>query len=535
MRAAGVNLVTLGVFSWGRLEPREGEFDFGWLDRVLDLLHGAASGSTWRHRPPSPPIWLTRPPGDRCRSTRDGVRRHAAGGGSPGAPAARSSAGMRCAIVRGDRRALRRASRRCACGTSATSSAAATGRATATSPPSAFRRWLRRRYGDDGGAQRGVGHRLLGAAVQRLRRRSCRPRAAQHRGQPRLAAGLRTASPPTRCSATTSPSGDVLRRGDARDPASPRTSWSAAAGRVGLRAVGAEMDIVANDHYTIAAEPRRHGRSGLQRRSHARHRRRAPVAADGALGERRELAAGATAPRGRARCTATRSRTSPAAPTARCSSSGGSRSPAPSSSTPRWCRTPDPTRRVFREVVGLGETLALAEVRGTPVERAQVALLFDDEAAAGRRAGPQPVELLDATRRCLTPCTARSPAEACRRRRASMDRSRRVRAGARPRLYLSRTTPAGWRRSARRRAGRRQLLLGHRRRVQPRAPRWLSRRVPGPARRARRGVPPLLEGAGRARRRFGASALDRGVWATARPCGSFAAGDAHRHARGHAA
>ncbi|MDF2989955.1 MAG: beta-galactosidase [Microbacterium sp.] len=39
MRRAGVNLVTLGVFSWVVHEPRDGVFDFSWLDRMLDLLH----------------------------------------------------------------------------------------------------------------------------------------------------------------------------------------------------------------------------------------------------------------------------------------------------------------------------------------------------------------------------------------------------------------------------------------------------------------------------------------------------------------
>lgn len=44
MEKAGVNIVTLAVFSWARLEPREGEWDFGWLDQVIDLLgmHGIA-------------------------------------------------------------------------------------------------------------------------------------------------------------------------------------------------------------------------------------------------------------------------------------------------------------------------------------------------------------------------------------------------------------------------------------------------------------------------------------------------------------
>ena len=39
MREAGVNMATVGVFSWAKLEPQPGEYDFSWLDRVLDLLH----------------------------------------------------------------------------------------------------------------------------------------------------------------------------------------------------------------------------------------------------------------------------------------------------------------------------------------------------------------------------------------------------------------------------------------------------------------------------------------------------------------
>ena len=39
MRQAGVNLVTVGVFSWGLLERAPGEYTWEWLDEVLDLLH----------------------------------------------------------------------------------------------------------------------------------------------------------------------------------------------------------------------------------------------------------------------------------------------------------------------------------------------------------------------------------------------------------------------------------------------------------------------------------------------------------------
>ena len=39
MREAGVDLVTVGVFSWAWLQPTPEDWDFGWLDDALDLLH----------------------------------------------------------------------------------------------------------------------------------------------------------------------------------------------------------------------------------------------------------------------------------------------------------------------------------------------------------------------------------------------------------------------------------------------------------------------------------------------------------------
>ncbi|WP_033337627.1 beta-galactosidase [Catenuloplanes japonicus] len=58
MRKAGVNLVTVGVFSWGRLEPSPGERDFAWLDRVLELMHGAGVAVDLATPTASPPPWL---------------------------------------------------------------------------------------------------------------------------------------------------------------------------------------------------------------------------------------------------------------------------------------------------------------------------------------------------------------------------------------------------------------------------------------------------------------------------------------------
>ncbi|WP_407341958.1 beta-galactosidase [Pengzhenrongella phosphoraccumulans] len=58
MGQAGVNLVSVGIFSWGQLEPEEGRYEFGWLDRILDLLHEAGIGVDLATPSAAPPVWL---------------------------------------------------------------------------------------------------------------------------------------------------------------------------------------------------------------------------------------------------------------------------------------------------------------------------------------------------------------------------------------------------------------------------------------------------------------------------------------------
>ena len=41
-RGAGMNTLSVGIFAWAALEPRENEYHFEWLDEVMDLL--AANG-----------------------------------------------------------------------------------------------------------------------------------------------------------------------------------------------------------------------------------------------------------------------------------------------------------------------------------------------------------------------------------------------------------------------------------------------------------------------------------------------------------
>jgi beta-galactosidase len=58
MQRAGVNLVSVGIFSWGLLEPSAGVFDFGWLDRLLEKLHAAGIRVDLGTPTAVPPMWF---------------------------------------------------------------------------------------------------------------------------------------------------------------------------------------------------------------------------------------------------------------------------------------------------------------------------------------------------------------------------------------------------------------------------------------------------------------------------------------------
>ncbi|MET9537463.1 beta-galactosidase [Streptomyces sp. NPDC006553] len=60
MRRAGVTSVTLGVFSWSRIEPAPGVREFGWLDRLMDLSHAHGIGVVLATPTSSPPPWMGR-------------------------------------------------------------------------------------------------------------------------------------------------------------------------------------------------------------------------------------------------------------------------------------------------------------------------------------------------------------------------------------------------------------------------------------------------------------------------------------------
>lgn len=58
MHEAGVNTVALAIFSWDRIEPRDGEFTFDWLDSVIDRLGRAGIAVDLSSATASAPLWL---------------------------------------------------------------------------------------------------------------------------------------------------------------------------------------------------------------------------------------------------------------------------------------------------------------------------------------------------------------------------------------------------------------------------------------------------------------------------------------------
>ncbi|WP_249714477.1 beta-galactosidase [Rhizomonospora bruguierae] len=145
MREAGVNLVSVGIFAWAMLEPAPGRYDFGWLDRVLELLDRAGIGVDLGTPTAAPPPWFLHRNPQARPVTRDG---RVLGGGArqsfcPSSPAyadaaaaiterlARRYAGHPALMLWHAHNEYGGANAFCYCPVSA----------------AAFRQWLRARYG----------------------------------------------------------------------------------------------------------------------------------------------------------------------------------------------------------------------------------------------------------------------------------------------------------------------------------------------------------------------------------------------------
>ena len=73
MQSAGVTMATVGVFSWSRLEPSDGVFDFEWLDDVIGRLHEGGIAVDLATATATPPPWLTHAHPEILPVTEDGT------------------------------------------------------------------------------------------------------------------------------------------------------------------------------------------------------------------------------------------------------------------------------------------------------------------------------------------------------------------------------------------------------------------------------------------------------------------------------
>ncbi|MFY1669164.1 beta-galactosidase [Plantactinospora sp. WMMB334] len=253
MRTAGVNLVSVGIFAWALLEPAEGRFEFGWLDRLLDLLHGGGIAVDLATPTAVPPAWFRRRYPEARLVDRHGVP---LGGGArqsfcPSSPAyAEASARITEQLARryADHPALvlwhshneyGGANALCHCATSA----------------EAFRDWLRTRYGDLDGLNAAWGTTFWGqrygdwAEIEP-------PVAAPTSVNPSQQLDFLRFSSDAHL-ANFRRERDILRR---LSPGVPVTTnfMIANCKTIDYWRWAAEVDVVSNDHYLRAEEPENH-------------------------------------------------------------------------------------------------------------------------------------------------------------------------------------------------------------------------------------------------------------------------------------
>ena len=72
MQKTGVKLVRLAEFAWCRMEPREGEFDFAWLDEAISLFEERGIKVMLCTPTSCPPLWMYEKHPDAVMTERDG-------------------------------------------------------------------------------------------------------------------------------------------------------------------------------------------------------------------------------------------------------------------------------------------------------------------------------------------------------------------------------------------------------------------------------------------------------------------------------
>lgn len=72
MKKARFNVIRMAEFAWSTLEPKEGSFEFGWLDKAIGLLDAAGIDVVLGTPTAAPPAWLTQKYPDTLAIREDG-------------------------------------------------------------------------------------------------------------------------------------------------------------------------------------------------------------------------------------------------------------------------------------------------------------------------------------------------------------------------------------------------------------------------------------------------------------------------------
>ena len=79
MQLSKCDLFSVGIFAWSALEPREGEFNFGWLDKVLDDLNAAGRKVLLATPSGARPAWMSKKYPEVLRTNVDDSKNHHGG------------------------------------------------------------------------------------------------------------------------------------------------------------------------------------------------------------------------------------------------------------------------------------------------------------------------------------------------------------------------------------------------------------------------------------------------------------------------
>lgn len=254
MAEAGVNLVTVGVFSWALLEPSEGSYEFGWLDEVLDRLHAGGISVDLATATASPPPWLSRAYPETLPLTHDGRRMWPGGRQAwcPSSPVFREKAlalTEQMATRYGDHPAvvlwhvsneLGCHNAHCYCDVSA----------------EAFRRWLADRYGDVASLNDAWGTAFWSQRYADWEE-VLPPRLAPTFPNPTQQLDFRRFSSDELLSYYVAER-DVLRRHSPEVPVTTNFMVMAHFDKLDYRAWAPQMDVVSNDHYVLVESPDPH-------------------------------------------------------------------------------------------------------------------------------------------------------------------------------------------------------------------------------------------------------------------------------------